>query len=586
LPPVEKKEEWAVRLLPLVAMVGLLWFSGLARADSPVHFADSALKAGVEQALGISNPTPSDMLALTSLCCWQSGIRSLTGLEYAKNLRELSLNGNPITDLSPLAGLTSLQSLIMEDNIVSDLSPLAGLANLRILILEANLISDISPLVNLKSLIHLNLGENPLNEDAYDIYIPQIAANNPGIYILHERREHHFVISAGPGGSIVSPGEGDFTYEGRTDIVVEAKADPGFVFAGFTGTYTESANPFCISVDEDFEIRAHFISTSAILYVDDDAPGDPGAGNAGISDSRENGTREHPFDSIQEAVEVAGEGVTIVVRAGTYHERIDPLGKRIELTGFDPNEPGAAAWPVFDGGGTGPIVSFTHGEDPNCLLAGFVLMAGKGRTIGAIQCSASSPTLSNCLIVGNRATDWNGAAVVCTNSHAVFVNCTIADNQAGEFGAALRLVSSQVTIVNSILWGDAPKEIQTEGAGASSIRYSLVANGWLGTGNLRADPLFISRGRWVDRDHPDTAVETSNPNAVWVVGDYHLQSQAGRWDPMAGQWVQDTATSPCIDAGDPDSPTGRELPPNGGVVNIGVYGGTVEASKSIVLPAQ
>jgi len=63
-------------------------------------------------------------------------------------------------------------------------------------------------------------------------------------------------------------------------------------------------------------------------------------------------------------------------------------------------------------------------------------------------------------------------------------------------------------------------------------------------------------------------------------GDYHVRSQAGRWDPVGAGWDQDNATSPCIDAGDPNSPIGYEPFPNGGVVNIGAYGGTAEASKS------
>ncbi|MCP4593333.1 MAG: hypothetical protein GY842_21570 [bacterium] len=63
-------------------------------------------------------------------------------------------------------------------------------------------------------------------------------------------------------------------------------------------------------------------------------------------------------------------------------------------------------------------------------------------------------------------------------------------------------------------------------------------------------------------------------------GDCHLKSQAGRWDPNSASWVQDDVTSPCVDAGDPNSPIGYEPFPNGGVINIGAYGGTVEASKS------
>ena len=66
----------------------------------------------------------------------------------------------------------------------------------------------------------------------------------------------------------------------------------------------------------------------------------------------------------------------------------------------------------------------------------------------------------------------------------------------------------------------------------------------------------------------------------FVEGDYHLKCQAGRWDPNTGTWVKDDVTSPCIDAGDPNSPVGGEPAPNGGRINMGAYGGTAEASKS------
>lgn len=80
---------------------------------------------------------------------------------------------------------------------------------------------------------------------------------------------------------------------------------------------------------------------------------------------------------------------------------------------------------------------------------------------------------------------------------------------------------------------------------------------------------------------PNVAVEPNNPNAVWIDGDYHLKSQVGRWDQNSQSWIQDDVTSPCIDAGDPNSPIGHEPFPNGGIINMGAYGGTEEASMSV-----
>ncbi len=66
--------------------------------------------------------------------------------------------------------------------------------------------------------------------------------------------------------------------------------------------------------------------------------------------------------------------------------------------------------------------------------------------------------------------------------------------------------------------------------------------------------------------------------------DYHLLSEAGRWDGAA--WVIDDVTSPGIDHGDPTTDYGNEPDPNGGRANIGVYGNTAEASKSVDRPVE
>ena len=62
--------------------------------------------------------------------------------------------------------------------------------------------------------------------------------------------------------------------------------------------------------------------------------------------------------------------------------------------------------------------------------------------------------------------------------------------------------------------------------------------------------------------------------------DFHLASESGHWDEESSDWTVDDRTSPCIDAGDPAADLGEEPAPNGSVVNVGVYGGTAQASKS------
>jgi hypothetical protein len=93
--------------------------------------------------------------------------------------------------------------------------------------------------------------------------------------------------------------------------------------------------------------------------------------------------------------------------------------------------------------------------------------------------------------------------------------------------------------------------------------------------NIDADPCFVEAGYWDANGTPQ-----DENDDFWVDGDYHLKSQGGRWDANDGRWTIDDVTSPCIDAGDPLGPIGLEPFPNGGIVNMGAYGGTGEASKS------
>jgi hypothetical protein len=490
-------------------------------AAESVYFADTALKAAVEEVLAVSDPTPADMLALTALAGANRGITDVTGLEYAANLRELDMSDNAIGDISPLSALTALAAI--------------------------------------------DLRGNPLSQLTHDVYIPLILTNNPGIDLAYDPPGQHSVsIRSTLGGSVTQPGEGPFRYDDGATVLLRAQAEPGFVFVTWSGSLQSTANPTFLAVWQDCDIEAVFAAASETLYVDANAPHDPGPDDAAIGDPHEDGTREHPFDMIQEAIVAATDGATIVVRSGTYRETIDLRGKRIQLTGLDPN---GAALPVIDGNGVGPVIRFTSGEDPNCMVVGFVVTGGRGHQASAIVCSQSSPVIANCLIVGNLATAADGAAVYCTDSNAVFVNCTIADN----LGVGLMLIDSHIVLTNSIVWGNRPEALSLAGASKPAMTYCDIAGGWPDVGNIDTDPLFVRRGYWAEIDGPD---------ALWGAGDYRLKSQTGRWDPQIRAWVQDDVTSPCIDAGDPTGPVEPEPIPNGGIVNLGTYGGTAFAGKS------
>ena len=129
-----------------------------------VDIPDPNLRKAIREELQLAPETPitqQEMLQLMGLAASQSNIADLNGLEYASNLRSLSLWGNSISDITPLANLTELRLIDLAGNDVADISPLTNLTQLEVLNLGWNVfIQDITPLSNLTKLYHLRLTKN------------------------------------------------------------------------------------------------------------------------------------------------------------------------------------------------------------------------------------------------------------------------------------------------------------------------------------------------------------------------------------------------------------------------------------------
>jgi len=104
--------------------------------------------------------------------------------------------------------------------------------------------------------------------------------------------------------------------------------------------------------------------------------------------------------------------------------------------------------------------------------------------------------------------------------------------------------------------------VEPEFANDFNSNYAILSQAWQDA---------ESSGDW----HGDLGTEET-----WK--SYHLKSERGRWDGT--QWVADTITSLCIDAGNPTAGYANEPVPNGGRINVGAFGNTTEASQSIARP--
>jgi len=198
----------------------------------------------------------------------------------------------------------------------------------------------------------------------------------------------------------------------------------------------------------------------------------------------------------------------------------------------------------------------------NTIVDNSVRIYGAG-----ISVEDASPTITNNIIahnsglIGGGILNWLGSGSI--------INNTIVHNRpnAMELGPTtiFPVVWQVQPVLNNIIWQNEiyfteiilPEEYVSVPE-QYDIRFNNIQGGWEGDGNISVDPCFAD---------PENR-------------DYHLKSQAGRWDPQSESWVQDDVTSPCIDAGDPTTPIGLEPRPNGDIINMGAYGGTDEASKS------
>jgi hypothetical protein len=162
-----------------------------------------------------------------------------------------------------------------------------------------------------------------------------------------------------------------------------------------------------------------------------------------------------------------------------------------------------------------------------------------------------------CMDKGDTNEDYRAASIP---EPVYMINNTFYNNLYGITGGDNMVVKNNIFAEIGLI---ALKEVD----GSSSITYNAFwqngtdfSNTSPGVGNyLNINPLFTDA----------------------VNGDYHLQSQAGRWDPNLSDWVVDVNTSPCIDAGDPNSDWTGESWPHGSRINLGAYGRTPQASKSL-----
>ena len=233
------------------------------------------------------------------------------------------------------------------------------------------------------------------------------------------------------------------------------------------------------------------------------------------------------LETIQAAIDRALDGDTILVHPAIYPNDVVFRGKAVHVKGLV----GPAGCPILSLGQRGcgcrpeyyPRIVFDANEGPDSILEHFII---EGLDV-AISLTGSSPTLRYLTVVYNR--------IGLEASRSCFPE-----------------------IKHCIFWDNSTHDLVGVTPTYSCVERPLEGDG---AGCIHTDPLFIDPNRY----------------------DYHLQSVGGRYDPNYANWVQDTQTSPCIGAGDPNTPVTQQSLSYSTQVNLGAYGQTAQASR---LPRQ
>jgi parallel beta-helix repeat protein len=212
----------------------------------------------------------------------------------------------------------------------------------------------------------------------------------------------------------------------------------------------------------------------------------------------------------------------------------------------------------------GNEVSFYGGgiycTDSDPRINGNIIFANSAVNGGGINCYNSNPLIYSNTISENSADSigggifWNDYSTsnndfhyneISNNAASLFGGgmylhslsftlnvtlnkCTIVSNSSSS-GGGIYIDASNISIVNSIIWGNTPDQIMQDVVSNVHVIYSDIEGIYPGLGNISADPIFF------------------NP----IIHDYHLRSG-----------------SPCIDTGDPDTIYND---PDGSRADMGCY---------------
>jgi len=142
------------------------------------------------------------------------------------------------------------------------------------------------------------------------------------------------------------------------------------------------------------------------------------------------------YPTIQEAINAAQDGDEVIVRPGTYYERIEIIGKAVYLHSEAGPTSTVIEWRDLSGWG---LVKVENGD--GVVIEGFTIR--NGMQIGVYCYNSPSVRLSNNIVTGNK-----GSGILCEGSTVTVSNSTIGNNN-GMLGGGIWARNSTLTVIDA-----------------------------------------------------------------------------------------------------------------------------------------
>jgi hypothetical protein len=188
--------------------------------------------------------------------------------------------------------------------------------------------------------------------------------------------------------------------------------------------------------------------------------------------------------TIQDGVNAAVNGDTVLVAPGTYIENINFMGKAITV-----KSSGGQNVTIINGNGLAPVVAFVTGEGPKSVLSGFTLENGVGTFDfgyqgGGISIRAAS-TIRNNIITNCNANDGDGGGIGIYWGSPI-VTWNVIKNNSAQFGGGVSVVgSSTAQFLHNTLRNNSAESgagFELNGASSTLIENNTILSNSAGTG--------------------------------------------------------------------------------------------------------